>query len=132
MRKVYISTYNRSRVILLPVPPEVSISGTNNNEVFKTGSGELNLPGTKSLQQITLKGFFPAHAYPFVQASVYTPIELIELLENMRNKREPIRLIIPEDNLNMPVLISSLDYEKAPNKDIAYTLKVSEFRIPGV
>ena len=132
MRKVYISTYTRSQVILLPVPPEVFQSNSSNNEVFKAGDGELNLPGIKGLKQITLKGFFPAYQYPFVQSSTYTPNGLVEVLEGFQSKQEPNPLVIPEGNLNLPVLIDSFEYEKQANKDIEYTLKVSEFRIPGV
>jgi hypothetical protein len=131
MRKVYISTYNRSQVILLPVPPSISHSSPSNNELYKIDEGELNLPGVKGAKQLTLQGFFPVYQYPYVQSTVYTPDELVELIEGFQAKKDLLRLVVPKDNLNLPILIDGFDHEKAPIGDIQYTMKVSEFWIPG-
>lgn len=131
MRKVYISTYNRSQVILLPVPPSISQSTSSDNELFKISDGELNLPGAKGAKQLTLKGFFPVYQYPFVQSMQYTPNELVELIEGFQAKKELLRLVAPKENLNLPIRIDSFDHDKEPIGDIQYTLKVSEFWLPG-
>ncbi len=132
MRKVYVSTYDRNTVIILPVPPKVSYAIAGNNSIFIISDGELNLPGFKGLKQITLTGFFPGKEYSFSQSKTYSANELVEFFEGYQTRREPFRLVIPKDDLNLPVIIDRFEYEKIPNGDINFTLGVSEFRVPGV
>ncbi|WP_018923867.1 phage baseplate protein [Salsuginibacillus kocurii] len=128
---IYLSINNREQVIKLPVlPSELSISDPQNNENFDSiEKGEMKLIGKSGLKSFDIQSFFPANDYYFVRDRAYSGIEYIELLEEWKERRVPIRVVIDEMNINLPMAIEELTYSSEDGtKDIYYTLSLEQFR----
>lgn len=128
---IFICTDDRKEVIKLPVlPSEIMIKSPQKNEVFESISiGELKLIGTKGLKSISLSSFFPAKDYPFLKDRTYKGFEYVNIIEKWRDSKKPLRLIITETNINMPIVIDDFEYGTNDGSgDIYYTLNISEYK----
>lgn len=128
---IFLSINNREQVIMLPViPKEFLIKSPYKNEGFESVSqGELKLIGLRGLKSMTISSFFPQQEYPFTRDDTYKAWEYIEMIENWRERRIPIRLVITDTPINMAVVIENFEYGiKDGTGDIYYTLTLSEFK----
>jgi hypothetical protein len=132
MMDIYLYTNDRSEVIRLPVvPPEVMIRSPQKNEIFESISlGELKTIGLKGLRTLSLSTFFPSKDYPFLKDRTYKGFEYVDIIERWRSSGLPMRLMITETNINMPITIDEFEYGiKDASKDVVYIMTISEFRL---
>lgn len=126
----YLSINNREQVIQLPVVPTFTIPSPYNNEKYTTISqGDIKLLGLRGLKEITLKSFFPSKDYPFVRSKDHWGWEYVEIFEKWRERRVPIRLVITNTPINLPMSFDNFDYGiQDGSGDIEYTMKLTEFK----
>lgn len=132
---IYLSINNREEVIRLPViPVEFSVSSPHNNETFSTiTQGDIKLIGLRGLMSVAFESFFPARNYPFVRDRSYSAWEYVEKIEQWRIRRMPVRLVITDTSINMPVTIDSFEYGlKDKTGDVYYSIGLSEFKFVEV
>lgn len=128
---IFISINNREEVIQIPViPPEFNVSTSNNNEKYNTVKhGDINLIGLRGLKDISFSSFFPIRDYPFLRDRSLKGWEYIEKIESWIDRRLPIRLVITDTGINLPVTIDNFEYGiKNGSGDIYYTLSFTEFK----
>lgn len=128
---IFIYTNDRKEVIKLPVVPnEVMVSSPQKNEVFESISlGELKLIGFKGLKTLSLSSFFPVKKYPFLRDDTYKGFEYVNKIEKWRELQKPMRLMVTDTNINMPITIDSFDYGvRDGSGDVYYSMAISEFR----
>jgi hypothetical protein len=132
MMDIYIYTNDRSEVIRLPVvPTEVMVRSPQKNEIFESISlGELKTIGTKGLKTLSLSSFFPSKDYPFLKDRTYKGFEYVDIIERWRSSGLPMRLMVTETNINMPITIDEFEAGiKDASKDVVYIMTISEFRM---
>lgn len=129
---IYISINNREKVIKIPVvPEEINITSPFNNQTCSTISqGEIKLIGLRGLKTISWESFFPAHNYPFRRDNTYDAWEYVNTLEEMRDCRIPVRLIITGADINIAAVIDEFNYGlKDGSGDVYYSISLSEFKL---
>jgi hypothetical protein len=128
----WLSNNNGLEKIQLPVnPPSFVISDGVNNIVIETiGIGEINIPGKGKLKEISIDSFFPARYAPYCRyRDILKPYDYISILQRWKQKQQPIRLIITETPINLPMLIENIVYgEEGGIRDIKYSLTLREYR----
>lgn len=128
---IFISVNNREQVIKLPIlPKEFKIQSNMNNQSYDTISiGEIKLIGLSSLKSISLSSFFPNQEYSFIRDKTYKSWDYVEMIEDWKERRIPIRLIVTDTPINMACTIESFEYgEQDGSGDVYYTLSLSEFK----
>lgn len=134
---IFISQNNRETVIQLPVfPEEFSVSLAQNNENFNTISqGELRLIGNTGLKGISFSSFFPFdddNNAPYIRSTQWFGHSYPAIFETMMLKRIPVRLIITETRINLPMTIDQFEYKVGKSGDLDYTMQLTEFRFVNV
>ena len=128
---IFISVNNREQVIKLPVlPKEFKIQSGMKNENYDTISiGEIKLIGMPKLKSISFNSFFPAQDYPFLRDKTHKAWEYVNMIEEWKSRRVPIRLIITDTPINMACSIENFEYgEQDGSRDVYYTLALEEFK----
>ncbi len=137
---IFLSINNRQQVIKLPIlPAQFKIQSGMKNDTYETISqGDIKLIGMPTLKSITLEAFFPKKEYSFLRDRKHKGWEYVEMIEEWKLRRVPIRLIISEDTvytdngpniINMPCTIEAFEYGVQDGTgDIYYTLTLSEFK----
>lgn len=128
---IFISINNRERVLRIPViPEEFQVESPFNNETYTTISqGDIKLIGLRGLKSISWQSFFPAKEYPFSRDNTYKAWEYVKILEEFRDRRLPVRLVIPEADINMAATIDEFNYGvRDGSGDVYYTITLSEFK----
>lgn len=120
----------------LPVNPESNTySSPFTYEDYEVEArGEVTAIGRRGLKEFTLSSFFPRD-YNEVYCeygTIPTPQQCVNWLEDMRNARKPVRLIITgAGGVNLPVTIRDMQIEAeragSPG-DIYYTITLKEYR----
>lgn len=131
MKDIFLSINNRKEIIKIPVlPKDYDIQSPQNNEKYNTVKyGDINLLGNKGLKTITWSSFFPARKYRFNRDDSMKAYEYVEKIEEWRDKKLPIRLIIINTPINLAVTIDDFTYkEQDGTGDVYYTIKFSEFK----
>lgn len=127
---IFLSINNREQVIQLPVvPSEFMITSPQKNEGYNTISqGDIKLIGMRGLKSLTLSSFFPSKDYPFLRDRTYKGWQYVKMIESWIDRRVPIRLIITNTDINMPVTIESFEYGPQDGSgDIYYSLQLEYF-----
>lgn len=127
-RKIELSYNNRKEVMVLPInPPDMELVCGQLNKKQELLSGEANIHGEKAVVTTSIASFFPSVKSPFYMYADKKPIAYIRQLERWKESDGVIRLIIPDADVNMAVLIDNLTYKVMEgSEDIAYTLDISE------
>lgn len=128
---IFISVNNREQVIKLPVlPQEIKINTGMKNETYDTiNIGEIKLIGLPKLKSISLSSFFPAQYYPFLKDRKYKAYEYVNMIDEWKSRRVPIRFIVTDTPINMACTIETFDYgEQDGSRDVYYTLALEEFK----
>lgn len=122
---------NKSKKIQLPVVPASFIidDGQNNVVVNITSLGDANLPGKKSLRELTLSSFFPNQDYGFLVCKrKKNPYSYIDWLRKRKNNGTIMRVIITGADINFTCLIEKLEYgEDDASGDVNYTIELKEY-----
>lgn len=131
----WLTFNNREEELCLPVPPpSFEITQGNINQTVTTAqtAGEINLlgKGNGKLAEITLSSFFPARDYSFCQYTGFpNPYQCVEMIERWRKSGQPIRFIITDTDINLPMGIESFVYgERGGTRDVYFTLQLKEYR----
>ncbi|PIJ97858.1 hypothetical protein [Lysinibacillus sphaericus] len=128
---IFLSINNREQVIQLPiVPSEFKIASPLNHETYTTiNQGDIKLIGQRGLKSLTIDSFFPSKVYPFSRNNKYFGWEYYEIIQSWIDRRVPIRLIISNTPINIPVVIDNFEAGvKDGSGDVYYSLALSEFK----
>lgn len=95
--------------------------------------GEVSVPGERGVKQITFSSFFPRDYNPSYceYEGFMSPWVWVKQIENWRDTRKNIRIIISGTPISLPVYISdfSLQPEKSGHPgDVFYTITLMEYR----
>lgn len=124
----YLSINNRERVIQLPVPPaEFTISSSQSNETFSTISGDLKIIGNLGLKVISFSSIFPLKELPFSKNNDMLGWDYVTLIEELRTRKLPFRLIITNTPINIAVVVDEFEYGQGRGDIIRYSITLSEF-----
>lgn len=125
----------KEKLVQLPVNPEdITISGgTNNNTSDTVGQGEINDLGFAKLKGLTISSFFPKNyngeLYINTGGSFEGPEYYIKFFEDIKNAREPFRLIITDIDINMLVSVENFEYTyQYGTDDVDYSLELKEYK----
>lgn len=119
------------RELVLPITPEsFSVShGVNVQTVNINELGDAHFAGYSTLSNITLTGIFPANAYDFATYHVTDPYEYVAQIKALIDARNPVRFLVSGTDVNLPVLVESMDYgEQDGTNDVYYTITLSGYR----
>lgn len=130
--QVYIEeAEDKSESIQLPVVPASFMidDGQNNVVVNITSLGDANLPGKKSLREMTLSSFFPNQDYGFLVCErKKNPYDYISWLRKRKNNGTIMRVVITGADINFTCLIEKLEYgEDDASGDVNFTIELKEY-----
>ncbi len=137
MTHIYISINNNEELFTIPVVPDglVITEPEQHNAVYTGLSRDYSRIGTMGLRQISWSSFFPAvqnKNYSFVDsASKQNGWLYVDFFQRWRDKKLPFRIIIISDTfirLNMPCTVDKFEYQIKRNRDIAYSITLTEYR----
>lgn len=112
----------------LPVTPAAieTASGIRIETVNINGLGDLRIAGNRTLANITISSFFPAHQYRFANAR-YSPQEYVRKFQAMARAKSPVRFIVHGTGINLSVFVEGIRFgEKDGTNDIYYSISLSE------
>lgn len=134
-RVIELSINNRQEVIELPVNP-ASVEFTEkqlNQAITLLNIGEANLKGERGLKYTKLSSFFPSEKSPFYKNAKKKPDQYTAMLQEWKNTKAVVRVIISDMKINLAMLIDELTYSvKEGDVDIYYTMSLSEYRTLNV
>lgn len=134
---IYISDYNKTKVLQLPIIPSEmpSISHKSSNEEFETWwNGTYNFIEKEGLISLSIESWLPTNAskYNFCKSKVNAS-EIIELIESAETKAEPIRFTITggdsSSNINDTFSIESFSHNVIKRGDYKYSLSLKQWRV---
>lgn len=134
-RVIELSVNNRKKVIELPVnPSSVEFPEKQLNEAITLlDMGEIKLPGKRGVITTKLSSFFPAENSPFYKNANRKPYEYVALLQEWKRTNAVVRVIVSDMKINLAMLIDEFTpYVKEGDKDIYYTISLSEDRLSNV
>ena len=128
LAKIYLTQGGTS--ILLPVPPaEIKISSKQKVNVHDTALyGQITHIGRRELLAYEWESFFPGQEIAWALNPGMLGMEYVNAVEAMRDKRQPIRLVIPHLAISADTAIEDFTYSQAKGKDIHYSLSLLEYR----
>jgi len=129
--------YNKYR--RLPVNPqtfEIS-SPFAVHTVNVAALGEVSIPGERGLKTVSFSSFFPEqyNASYCEYEDFPKPHDFVRQIENWRDTRHNIRLIVTGTPVTIPVFVSdfTIEPERAGSPgDVYYSISLTEFRAPQI
>lgn len=135
MYNIYLSINNRQEEIQIPVLPSTfGIGSEYQNERIETVTDEEIMHiGNRKLSTIAFSSFFPDNDYHFLRSRDMYGWDYIKTIQSWREKKIPIRLVITNTNINMPVVITGFEYTVQDGTgDIYYTLQFEEYKFISI
>ena len=131
---IFLSVNNREQVLQLPVVPrEFIITKPHKNAVFETATqGDLKIIGKAGLRGIIIESFFPIRDYPFLRDRSTQGFGYVYQIDTWYNAKLPIRLVITETPINLPMTVENFEYRIGTDGDLYYILELSEHPLPNV
>ena len=117
--------------MFLPVTPEsyTVTAGIRIETVNIDGLGDAVFGGHGTLASVTIESFFPAQDYPFSQRIYSDPFEYVGWFKLRSWNKTVLRFIVTDTDVNIPVLVESIDYgERDGTNDVYFTLVLQEYR----
>lgn len=102
--------------VVFPIPPAdlPTVTSPQNNDVFNSIIGDVSIMGLLGLRDVNFDDFkLPAYSNDYSYAKGDSGSDIINFINENRQKGQPFRLIITKDDytyLNMSVLIDTFDY----------------------
>lgn len=130
-------------VVPLPITPSsLNISTpSKNTTVTLINEGEINIPKTEGLRDISFEFMLPQVKYPFANYSLssYTATTMIPLLNELKSSKKPFQFIVTRMNpkgkvlffTNIKVVIEDFSYNEdaeANGMDVMCDIKLKEYR----
>lgn len=134
-RTIELSYNNHEEMFNLPINPAEFefLEPQNNQKITLLNIGEVNLIGHRGLVTGSLSSFFPSADSPLAKYADREPMEYIRLLKKWKSQPQPIRVIISDCDFNLAMSIDELtEIHREGDKDVYYTLKLSEYRFLNV
>lgn len=133
--EIYISNYDRTKVIQLPILPSElpSLSSNPSNETFETyWDLPYNFIEKKGLIEFTLESWLPVDytKYSFCKSKVNAS-EVIDLIESAKTNTEPLIIVINAKNgfyVNDTFAIEKFEYNIIRRGDYKYSLGLKQWR----
>ena len=128
--------YSNTEKMRFPVLPEEleleSPFGVNKIDVAHLGA--VTTPGFRQPKSITLESFFPRDYNPtYCEFQVFSaPETFVKKIEQWRDRRNPLQLVITGTHINMPVLIDEFTttIRAGAVGDIYFTLELTQYSAP--
>lgn len=131
-RTIILKNTDAGQALTLPVTPSSypMAAGRGVERLDMAQTGQVALPGLKSLFAGTLEFMLPARDYPFLTAgAVAQPSHYIGLLTAWSRDAQVCRYIVTGTEVNIPVLLGPLDYgEQDGSNDVYCKLPLYEYR----
>lgn len=131
-RSITLKNTDSGQTLTLPVTPDryPMEAGRAVERLDMAQTGQIALPGLKTLLAETLEFFLPARSYPFVTAGAVTrPQYYIDLLTAWSRDANVCRYIVTGTEVNLPVLLGPLVWEeKDGTNDVYCRLPLYEYR----
>lgn len=131
-RIIILKNTDTGQAVTLPVTPQSypMEAGRAVERLDMAQTGQIALPGLRSLFTGTLEFMLPAQSYPFLTAgAVAEPPYYIELLTAWSRDANVCRYIVTGTGVNIPVLLGALEYgEKDGTNDVYCKLPLYEYR----
>lgn len=130
-------------VVPLPITPSSLTISTpsKNTTVTLINEGEINIPKTEGLRDISFEFMLPQVKYPFANYSLsnYTATTMIPLLNELKSSKKPFQFIVTRMNpkgkvlffTNIKVVIEDFSYNEdaeANGLDVVCDIKLKEYR----
>lgn len=131
-RVIILKNTDTGQALTLPVTPSSYpvAAGRAVERLDMAQTGQIALPGLKSLFTGTLEFMLPARQYPFLTAGAVTqPSHYIGQLTAWSAAANVCRYIVTGTDVNIPVLLGALDYgENDGTNDVNCKLPLYEYR----
>ena len=131
-RIIILKNTDTGQVLTLPVTPSSypMAAGRAVERLDMAQTGQVALPGLKSLFMGTLEFMLPAREYPFLTAgAVAQPSHYLGQLTDWSEAASVCRYIVTGTEVNIPVLLGALDYgEDDGTNDVNCKLPLYEYR----
>lgn len=131
-RRIILKNTVTGQELTLPVTPASypMAAGRNAETLDMAQTGQVTLPGLRTLFNETIEGMFPARLYPFCAAgAVADPRYYIGLITQWSDQAQVCRYIVDGTGINRPVLLGPLSYgESDGSNDVNYSLPIREYR----
>lgn len=130
----WLKTMDEKEWLRLPVNPEqISVKSSHGYEdVQVTQLGEYTVIGEAVLREFSFGSFFPRDYHPgYCEYEDFPePWNIVAKIENWRNMRKPLRLVITGTPIECPVTLRSFQYsERAGNPgDVFYEMELKEYK----
>lgn len=133
-RDIIVSANNNEEVLVLPLVPDIPVSSSQDNEIFKTADqGYMNLIGDLGLREFEIQSIFPVEGtYQYVRPGALTrPFKYVDFFNKWRREKVPFRVIAsrPDGSLwfNLPMTVDNFSYDLTKNGNILYNLSLKEY-----
>lgn len=134
-RTIILKNTDAGQALTLPVTPKSypMEAGRAVERLDMAQTGQIALPGLKSLFAGTLEFELPAQSYPYMTAgAVADPQHYISLLTDWGLDANVCRYIVTGTDINIPVLLGPLDYgESDGTNNVQCKLPLYEYRYLG-
>ena len=131
-RVIILKNTDKNQALTLPVTPSSypMAAGRAVERLDMAQTGQIALPGLKTLFTGTLEFMLPAREYPFLTAGAAAePQRYIEQLTGWSRDANVCRYIVTGTDINIPVLLGTLDYgEQDGTNDVYCKLPLYEYR----
>lgn len=131
-RVIILKNTDTGQALTLPVTPSgyPMAAGRAVERLDMAQTGQIALPGLRSLFAGTLEFMLPARQYPFLTAgAVAQPSHYIDQLTAWSISANVCRYIVTGTDINIPVLLGALDYgENDGTNDVNCKLPLYEYR----
>lgn len=128
MTKIYL-TQNGSGILFPVSPPEITEKSEQKVTTYETAEqGEILHIGRRRLRVWSWSSFFPVKALSWAVDQSMGGMEYVQAINAMRDKREPLRLVIPELGIAADVAVTAFSYSQKKGVDIHYSIELKEHR----
>ena len=131
-RVIILRNTDKEQAVTLPVTPSSypMAAGRAVERLDMAQTGQIALPGLKTLFTGTLEFMLPAQVYPFLTAGAAAqPAHYISLLTAWSREANVCRYIVTGTEVNIPVLLGPLEYgESDGTNDVNCRLPLYEYR----
>ena len=131
MLRKFIFKENSGYELALPItPPSFTVDhGIRIETVNIHGAGDLNLAGTATLMKITIDCMFRGLPNSAGKGYLYEdPFLYTGYFQNLAYGKIPVRFIVTDTDVNVPVLVENISYgEKDGTNDVYATISLAEY-----
>lgn len=128
---IYITlTYDKWKTLKVPINPEVlkKVIPSSSETVNIVGLGEVSVPQTPKLAEMTIDSFFWQELSTLVPPALY-----VNWLEEWQKSKKPAFMVVTRFNFSMWVTCENFEHwiNAGEEEDVYYTLSLKEYRHYG-